>query len=623
MCGICGIVNYKSGQPVSQPELIRIKETLRHRGPDDDGVYLRDQVGFGFRRLSIIDLGLGHQPMSNEDGSVWIVFNGEIYNHVVLRKDLIAKGHVYRTRTDTETIIHLYEEKGVDGLKKLNGMFALAIWDEKKQRLVLARDRVGIKPLYYCVTNHGLVFGSEIKAVVESDSVNAVLNEEALEEYFTFRFVSGERTIFKNISALLPGHTLVCENGTFRIQQFWDLPAPDAELTLSEQQVISGLDELLHDSVTLRLMSDVPLGTMCSGGVDSSLTTACAAEHMTAGLNTFSVGFEETEYDESAYAELVSRRFNTEHHKLVVSGRDFAESLPRMIWFNDEPLNHPNSVQIYQISKLAREFVTVVLTGEGADELFAGYPRYLIPKIGSQASILPVTIRKIADSVLKLTPSRRLKKLGRYLPLSLEEMAVLNASFVESEQVASLLAPSLSGNSFDYRYRVLTQSPLTQKNILRALAYLEFKTYLVSILNRMDKMSMAASIEGRVPFLDHRLVEWGMQLPVKHKLKGMQTKYAVKKLAERYLPNEVVHRRKSGFGVPLGEWFRNPTALGRYFDLFKERRYAERGYIRKEVVDTLVREHLEGKHDHSELLWLTVNLELWHRIYLEKETVTL
>ena len=622
MCGICGIVNYKSGQPVNQPELTRMKEILRHRGPDDDGVYLRDQVGLGFRRLSIIDLGLGHQPMSNEDGSVWIVFNGEIYNHAALRKDLVAKGHVYRTRADTETIIHLYEEEGLDGFKKLNGMFAVGIWDDKRQRLVLARDRLGIKPLYYSITNHGLVFGSEIKAVVESDSVGAALNEEALEEYFTFRFVSGERTIFKNISALLPGHILLCENKTFRTQQFWDLPPLETEKDLPEMQVIDRLDEILHDSVTLRLMSDVPLGTMCSGGVDSSLTTACAAEHMTAGLNTFSVGFEETEFDESAYAELVSRRFNTEHHKLVVSGRDFAESLPRMIWFNDEPLNHPNSVQIYHISKLAREFVTVVLTGEGADELFAGYPRYLIPKICSRASMVSGIVRNIVGGALKLSPSHRLKKLGHFLPLPLEEMAILNASFVDRKWVARLLAPSLSGNGFDYRYRALFRSPLTKENLVRALTYLELKTYLVSILNRMDKMSMAASIEGRVPFLDHRLVEWGMQLPLKYKLKGMQTKYAVKKLAERYLPNEIVHRRKSGFGVPLDAWFRNPAALGRYLDLFKERRYAERGYIRKEVVDTLVREHLEGKNDHGELLWLLVNLELWHRIYLEKETVT-
>lgn len=624
MCGICGIVNFDREESVDKNVLIEMKDIMTHRGPDDDGLCVDGNVGLGFRRLSIVDLSYGHQPMCNENGDIWIVFNGEIYNHLDIRKELISRGHIYKTKSDTESIIHLYEEEGVDGFTKLNGMFGIALWDGRRRRLILARDRLGIKPLYYSRSNGSLVFASEIKSILKSRKVEAALNVPGLEEYFIFRFLAGEKTMFENIYNLLPGHVLVFEGGKIETQKFWDL-REDAEFgDIDERDAVSQLGELLEDSVRLRLMSDVPLGTFCSGGVDSSITSAYASQLSDIGLNTFSVGFHETAYDESKYAKIVSDKYGTHHHQLTVDNKTFADSLPKLIWHNDEPLNHANSVQIYHISKLAKEYVTVVLTGEGADELFGGYPRYLIARACRNLTWTPHLFRSVFNILPIPGILRRVRKLGRFLPLSLREGVALNSYFVDWELTGSLLTGEGNlKNVIDSRLSLLGDATLSRKNVMNVLTRLDLKTYLVSILNRQDKMSMAAGLESRVPFLDHRLVEWGLRIPENLKNKGYETKTIVKRLGEKLLPNEVVYRRKSGFGVPVSEWMREKKGMGRYLDLFFEPRFAQRGYLRTDSIQKMAQEHLSGKYDHGEILWELINLELWYRIFMEEEAVGL
>jgi asparagine synthase (glutamine-hydrolysing) len=619
MCGICGIVNLNRENRINQDIIVEMRDIITHRGPDDHGIYINQNVGLGFRRLSIVDLSMGHQPISNEDDSIWLIFNGEIYNHQDLRKALIAKGHQYKTKTDTESILHLYEEEGIEGFKKLNGMFGIAIWDNRKKRLVLVRDRLGIKPVYYTQTKDSFIFGSEIKSILKSRSVSAEINIDGLEEYLVFRFLAGEKTMFKGIYNLLPGHILVLENGNITTHKFWDVPNPSEYGPITEKEAIDRLDELLHASVSYRLMSDVPLGTFCSGGVDSSLVSAYASTLSKLNLNTFSVGFKEDKFDESRYAKMVSDKYKTCHHTIVVDNKTFSDSLPQLTWHNDEPLNHANSVQLYHISKLAKQFVTVVLTGEGSDELFGGYPRYLISKIYSRLQGVPGFARNAFGSVVRLSNMRRLIKLSQFLPLEYHEMVALNSSFVTRDLAGSILNNSGNNSYLQGRLSLLPKSQVNPERLVETVMRLDLKTYLVSILNRQDKMSMAAAIEARVPFLDHRLVEWGVTVPASMKLSNFDTKLLVKKLAQRSLPMEIITRKKSGFGVPISEWLFDKHGLGRYLDLFSESRYHQRGYINSVTVKKLVEEHLSRKADHGEIIWELISLELWHRVYLEGE----
>jgi asparagine synthase (glutamine-hydrolysing) len=616
VCGICGVVNFDSEQQVLEPVLRRMTDVIAHRGPDDSGLYLNGNVGLGFRRLSIVDLTLGHQPMSNEDGRVWIVFNGEIYNHADIRKRLISHGHVYKTKADTETIIHLYEQDGVDGFNQMNGMYAFAIWDDAQKRLVLVRDRLGIKPFYYMVHDNRLLFGSEIKAILEYPGVPREVNDEALEEYLVFRFPAGEQTMFKGIKSLLPGHVLIWENGRVTTTKTWDVPVAEERLKLDEATAMRQLEELLDDSVQLRLMSDVPLGTMCSGGVDSGLTTAYASLAGKFKLNTYSVGFQEEAFDETRYARMVADKYGTSHHELVVSNLQFADSLEKMIWHYDEPLNHANSVQIFHISKLAKEKITVMLTGEGADELFGGYPRYYIPQLLSNMQWMPQFSRQAVGALAGLAPAHKIRKLGQYLPLSTQDAALYNAAFVQPKLARSVLVPDVSSSRMEYRRSLLKESERLGGDLMNRLFYLELKTYLVAILHRMDKMTMAARVEGRVPFLDYRLVEWAARLPLNLKLNRLENKRLVKRLGEKMLPRDVIYRQKSGFGVPLGEWFRDRSGLGRFLDIFQEPTCTSRGLFNGAQVARLVEEHRSRKSDHSDILWELINLELWMRIFI-------
>ena len=617
MCGICGIATRDSA-PVDEQLLARMTSSIQHRGPDDEGIYRFPGVGLGFRRLSIVDLAAGHQPMSNETGDLWVIFNGEIYNHRELRDELIKKGHIFSTSSDTETILHLFEEEGTAAFSRLNGMFAIALWDERAKRLTIARDRLGIKPLNYYANGNLLVFGSEIKSLLLHPDVPRELNSEALREFLVFRSASGEETLYKGVKNLLPGHFMVWENGTLRTEQYWDLSLQFTDTAALERSAEHELAHLVRDSISLQLMADVPIGTLLSGGIDSSVVTALASQASNGFLASFSIGFAEESFNELHYARLVAQRCQTRQHELVVSNHEFSSALPEMIYYLDEPLNHANSVQIYYISAFARSEVKVLLTGEGADEIFGGYPRYFIPTLLRPWQWLPRPIRSTLGSLLERSSNHRARKIGENLPRTVEELLILNAAFANPRTIDSLLLPEVPKSSLSFRRAMLKVPALRGATTLQKLSYLELKTYLVSILNRMDKMTMAAGIEARVPFLDHRLVEWGFNLPDSLKLHRAGNKWLLKQVAAALLPREVITRKKSGFGVPVGGWFRDPKGLGQYLDLLSERAFRERGYFQLSKIDRMIDEHRRGSVDHGELLWELVNLELWHKIALDR-----
>lgn len=605
MCGIAGIVHVDVNRACSETRLLEMRDAMTHRGPDDCGIHMDGNVGLAHRRLSIIDLGTGHQPMQTPDGALTVVFNGEIYNYLELRHELEARGHVFRTHSDTEVLLYLYREYGEQFPARLNGIFAFALWDRVKRRLFLARDHMGIKPLYYHRDARTLVFASEVKSLFRSGEIEARCNVEALPEYFAFRHVAGEQTLFAGVHSLLPGHCMTVSDGKVEIRQYWNPVAATSRVSSDFHEALEQLSDLLTSAVRLQLMSDVPLGTFCSGGIDSSLVTALCAQNTGGPVNTYSVGFHEDGYDETEYARMVSRRYATTHHELRVGNEEFTELLPDMIWHNDEPLNFANSVQICALSKLARKSVTVVLTGEGADELFAGYPRYHIPVQAARLQRLPPMLRRLLSGALNATGERRLRKLAGFMNRPLAEVALFNCASMNPERFAQLWPRA----SLGFRRSILEQ-PGAGSSWLRRVSLLDQHTYLVSILNRQDKMSMAASIESRVPILDYRVVEFANSLPDKFKQTGSQTKMILKKLAERHLPHEVVHRRKSGFGVPLPQWLRSSTGLGKLaLDVLTDDRFREVGADLG--VRALLTEHREGRADHSEFLWTALNFVLW------------
>lgn len=608
MCGIVGILSL-DGSYIDQRILEKMRDTMIHRGPDDSGVFIVKNVGLAHRRLSIIDLSGGHQPMSNEDGTVWITYNGEVYNFKDLYNDLSSRGHNFKTKSDTEVIIHAYEEYGMDCVHKFNGMFAFAIWDSRHQLLWLARDRLGVKPLYYTIWNGKFIFASEIKAIIAYDEYPREVNSEIIREYLIFRFVAGSATFFKHIFNMLPGHILKLKDGKLEIRKYWDIEFDNENFLKDKDAAVKTLDQLLSDSVSKRLISDVPLGTFNSGGIDSSLITAYACLKKNEALHTFSVGFYEKEFDESYYAKKISEKYQTIHHELRVGGSEFADLLPKMIYYNDEPLNHPNSILIYKISKLAKNYVTVVLTGEGADELFAGYPRYLIPKLLRIIEIVP--LMSLLLKILKnLRKSHRIAKLTMLLDEKEENRLLYNSSFINPKISECVLNQKIKEDDLAYRLRILQSSNF---NSLNQLLYLDIKTYLVSILLRQDKMSMAASIESRVPYLDYRIAEFSFKIDPELKQNILLTKYVLRKVAGSYLDSKIIRRRKSGFGVPLFTWLRNKNYLGRYFELLDNPQIDCIDYNK-------IRKTLKGKTDkvdYTELAWCLINLELWHRIFVK------
>ena len=618
MCGICGIINADRAKRVQESELVKMRDVMSPRGPDDAGMYIDGSAGFAHRRLSIIDLANGHQPMCNEDGTIWVVFNGEIYNFKTIRDELISNGHKFTTNSDTEVLLHLYEEYGTGFPKYLQGMFAFGIWDSKNQRFFAARDRLGIKPFYYSVSRERIVFASEIKSILKCEGVTREANYDLIPEYLIFRFIAGEETLFKGIKSLLPGCTLIWERGNVATRKYWRLPVKHTENEqLSIEKALMQFDYLLGNSVRRRLLSDVPLGTLNSGGLDSSLVTAYAAEMKQDRLNTYSIGFGERKYDESGYASLVSDRFRTTHHPLAVSALEFARALPVCAWYNDEPLNHANSVLILLICKLAKERVTVLLTGEGADELLGGYPRYWLLVMQRW---LPRIIRTAVALGLTSVNGHYSRKLKEFLPMSNHESLLFNSSFVIPQSVRCVLKKRTEEFSFRYRNAILEDAQKVVESLLQSALQLDIHTYLVSILHRMDRMSMAASVEARIPFLDHELVEFSMGIPDNWKMSipRLNTKAFLKKLAVKKLPRAIVFRKKSGFGVPVSQWLKDPKGLKPFLNLLLNKRCRERGIFDVNAVESIIGNHLYNGEDHSELLWNLINLELWFELFIDR-----
>jgi asparagine synthase (glutamine-hydrolysing) len=618
MCGICGIVLKDAAANVRADVIENMSDSIVHRGPDDSGSYLNGRVGLGFRRLSIIDLSGGHQPMANEDESVWIAYNGEVYNHADHRGPLESRGHVFRTRCDTEAIVHLYEEHGSACARDLRGMFGFAIWDEKRQSLLLARDRSGIKPMFYAVTGSGdLVFGSEIKAILASGMIEPELDESAVAEFFALGSVGGTRTLFRGISKLEPGHTLTWHDGRIRIERYWSLPAyePGAVVYRNLAEAADDFWRRFVDAVDITLMSDVPLGVFLSGGLDSSLIVAAMRERGVDALRTFSVGFAEAEASELPFARIVADAFRTEHHEVSCTADQFFGALPRLTRHRDHPLTFSASIPLFFVSELAASSVKVVLTGEGSDELFAGYGRYpralvnlraggaldaMMPRAARRA--LASTIGRLGDDYVGSRLKRSfLAHASTFTESYLEPFADFNAT--QRSLILSRAADAAYGQLDSY-----IDPGLLRSNPLEAMLRFDQATYLEELLAKQDQMSMAASLESRVPFLDHHLIDWAAQLPPNVKLRGSNGKALVRLAAERVLPQSITQARKRGFLVPLTRWLRErgEDVFGDYMP------EADDSIVSSAYVQRLLDEHRAGR-DHTARLWRVLAFQVWRR----------
>ena len=596
---------------------------LRHRGPDDEGFLAEPGAGLAFRRLSIVDVHTGHQPLSNEDGTVWIAYNGEIYNHASLRRELEAHGHRYRTQSDTETIVHAYEQWGEDCVRRFDGMFAFAIWDRPRRRLFVARDRVGIKPLYWTRTGGGWAFASEIKALLAFPGVARRARAESVVEHLTLRYCASPGTLFEGIHKLPPGHSLAIENGRDTLRRWWR-PEFEPRLDPSDDDALAEVESRLEASVRSHLMSEVPLGALLSGGVDSSLVVALMSRILERPVQTFSVGFDAPgPYSELPFARRVAEHCRTDHHEIVVGAADLLRELSQLVWHQDEPVSEPAAIPTFLVTQLARDTVTVVLTGEGGDELFAGYPKYAVEPYARALAHLPGLLRDpLLDHVVDRLPFgfRKLQVVGRSARFRDEgdRLAAWFAGFAGPER-GRLLGPTLRAHAAagaePFR-RALADS--TARVPLDRMLDVDLRLWLCDdLLMKMDKMSMAASVEARVPLLDNALIDWALRLSPRHKIRGLEGKVLLKRLARKLLPAEVVDRPKVGFTVPLSPWFRGPLR-----ELLADTLLAPaclgRGYFEPAVLRGYVEDHLAGRRDRGRELWTLLTLELWHREWIDR-----
>jgi asparagine synthase (glutamine-hydrolysing) len=617
MCGIAGAVSL-DGRPVSMDELRSMCAVLSHRGPDEDGFYLSPGVGLGMRRLRIIDLETGRQPIRNEDGTIWVVFNGEIYNFKELRTELETRGHSFYTATDTETIAHLYEEYGTRCVTKLRGMFAFALWDERRRRLLLARDRLGIKPLYYAEAGGKLVFASELKALLQLNEVERKLNWNAISRLFTFLCTPQAESIIEGVRKLEPGHILIASPGrALRIERYWDAHF-EPEYGRPEAYFVERLRELIEESVRLHLVSDVPLGAFLSGGIDSSSIVATAARLGSAPVKTFSVGFREPAFDESGYARLVAQRFGTEHHELILEP-DVLGIIEDLVWYLDEPFGDPSAIPTYMVSKLASQHVKVVLSGDGGDELFAGYDKYVVEARERKYRFVPAPIRRLLATVGAAMPDgmrgrnflRHIALVGgdRYLDASTLFRRDGQERLFRSEAWELLAHCDPWRAEAEYLGNV-------NGSWLSAVQRLDLNSYLpLDILTKVDRMSMANSIEARVPLLDHKLVEFAQTIPPELNLRGGRTKQVFKRAMRGILPDRIIERPKHGFAVPLARWFRGQ--LGSFVrELLLSERSRQRGIFDPACIEQLVRQHDNGR-DLDFHLWTLISFELWCRTFLD------
>lgn len=628
MCGICGALALADEAVVGADSLRAMNNTLIHRGPDDEGYYRDERVGLAMRRLSIIDLTAGHQPISNEDGTLWIVFNGEIYNYRELRGDLQKRGHQFATHTDTEVVIHAYEEFGADCLERLNGMFAFAVWDSRRRRLWIVRDRLGIKPLYYYQDKQFFLFASEIKAILAHPGVRREIDATGLNNYFTFGHSVAPHTMFKGIKKLLPGHWLSLENGSSQFQSYWDVSRQSNELsTLSEADLAEHLLELLKSAVNYQLVSDVPLGALLSGGLDSSTIVSLMSGFMDRPVDTFNVTYPSKGiYDESPDAKRVARHFGTAHNELVVSPDDLVDAVSRLAYHYDEPFADAAAIPTYLISKFARRTVKVVLTGDGADELFGGYRRHSLEQLawltGIPFGLLsgPATLgarvnprlwsaRKLTQAMAHRNPVERWVSWRRVF--SEKE----KSSLLTRDAQRLVMDQDLSSHFQPYWARPFAD-PVTQ------LLYVDMKTWLPdAYLEKVDKASMAASLEARVPFLDHRLAEFAFALPGNMKVRGSETKRLLRQAVASIIPHEILTKPKHGFNVPTDPWLRGPL---RNFmqDILLTGQTKSRDYLDPSVINRMAQSHVKGHKVLDTHLWMVINFELWYRTFMETSADT-
>lgn len=630
MCGICG---WFRPEPVTASDrdclvLTAMTRTLIHRGPDDEGFYIDDQAALGFRRLSIIDLTGGRQPMTNEDGTVWVVFNGEIYNFRELRRELEAASHVFRTRSDTEVIVHGYEAWGVDVVGRLRGMFGIALWDRRRRQALLARDPIGIKPLFYTVLPDGrLLFGSELKALLAHPDVERRLNRTALDAYLTLEYIPAPATLLDGIFKLPAGHWLLYQDGRLRVQAFWDVPSetdPEADRRLPV--CLAELRAHLRDAVQSHTVSDVPVGTFLSGGMDSSTVVAMLHDGTTPPepVRTFSIGFDDPSYNELPYARLVAERYRTLHTEAVLS-YDIVTTVERLLDFLDEPLADFSIFPTYLVSKTAREHVKVILSGDGGDEVFGGYDWYVAWQLHRALAWVPYVVRRWMGSRLTrwLAPApqkkglvNRLRRFGEGLQHEDSWGHVRWLLFLNRTQKADLYAPDLQTALRDGDFTVLMEPYLDRARSFRdpinAALYVDLKTYLAEdILTKVDRMSMAVSLETRVPLLDSRLVEWVFRLPGRWKLRGWTTKWVLKQAMRPYLPPEVLRREKQGFSIPMKNWLRQELR-SLLFDYLNPAAFRRHGLFRWPTVERWIQEHMDFRADHAHRLWALLLFQVWH-----------
>ncbi len=629
MCGICGVVDLSPDARVDPEILGAMNLALAHRGPDDEGTFIDNDVGLGARRLSIIDVEGGHQPVHNQDRSVWIVHNGEIYNHERLHSLLEKLGHRFHTRSDTEVVVHAYEEFGDECVKHLNGMFAFAIWDTRSRRLFLARDRFGIKPLYYALIGKKLIFASEIKSILKHPAVERSIDIVALNEYLSFEYVPTPRTIFKAIKKLPPGHVLSFSERGLNLEPYWDISLAKSERRppVSWREYQQRLRQELREAVEKEMVSDVPIGVLLSGGIDSATVLAMMAEARPKALKSFSIAFEEKSFDESIFARKVARAIGSDHHELTVTSSMMAELVPKLMDFLDEPFADSSVVPTYFLSRFAREHVKVVLGGDGGDEMFAGYPTLQAHRLIEyyerwvpfllRASVVPKLIDALPVSKDNISFDFKARRFisGRGVPLASRHHRWLG-SFTP-QQKAQLFVPELRQDEMDtYEVAYAHQRRCDADETMNQLLYMDQKLYLEGdILTKVDRASMANSLEVRVPLLNHRLAEYVAEIPHQLKLRRFQTKFLLKKAMAGVLPQEILHRPKKGFNVPVAHWI-NSSLKELVRDQLSAEKIRREGFFDASYVQKLVKEHADGERDHRKLLWTLLVFELWHEKYV-------
>ena len=627
MCGIVGFVN-KDGRAVGRGTIEAMNDAIVHRGPDEDGFYIHENVALAMRRLSIIDLASGRQPIHNADKTKWIVFNGEIYNYQELREDLEKRGHKFYTRSDTEVVIHLYDEFGVDCLQHLRGMFAIAIWDETEKSLFLARDRVGKKPILYSHQANGdLIFGSEFQALLKHPSITREVDYEAIDSYMSYLCVPAPQTAFKQIRKLEPGHWMRWKDGEIKMERYW-LPDFSKKIKITEEEAIIETTRILRESTKMRMISEVPLGAFLSGGVDSSIVVALMAQESSIPVKTFSIGFEEQDFSELKYAKRVAEHVGAEYHEFIVRP-NAAEVIPLLVEHYGEPYADSSAIPTYYVSKETRKHVTVALNGDGGDESFAGYERYMAMEIAEVYKRIPKPLRKaFIETPINFLPSSEVKKtrirdVQRFLTSANEDVSARYFRWMSTFKPA--VKPDIYTKDFAAKVSQQNTGALLDQwfdranglGILDSTLLTDQMTYLPNdLLVKVDIASMANSLEARSPFLDHKLIEFAATLPESLKMNRFRTKSLLKKVAARLVPPEVIYRRKMGFGVPVGKWFR--SELKDYVrDVLLSERSLKRGIIKPEKIEQYVNEHTSGQFDHAFPVWSLLMLELWFQRFID------